>query len=155
METKTKDRPACLADFYPYIHPGAVCYCPNGNWLFAGFPFKKYRPGCLILRGRAAESPTRKPVTAQSAQPGSVPFRNLEILRPDSASLEEQIRDHLRHGFQVLEQPVTLEDLIRRNHLPLRYPYNLEIETQLHAVLRDLRFMSLTTENLIRDAVWG
>ncbi|QER45660.1 hypothetical protein F0726_02608 [Acidithiobacillus caldus] len=55
----------------------------------------------------------------------------------------------------MLEQPVTLEDLIRRNHLPLRYPYNLEIETQLHAVLRDLRFMSLTTENLIRDAVWG
>lgn len=155
METKTKDRPANLADLYPYIHPGAVCYCPNGNWIFAGFPFKKHRPGCLIFRGKAAEDPTRKSVAARSTQPGSVPFRSLEILRPDSASLEEQIRAHLHHGFRVLEQPVTLEDLIRRNHLPLRYPYNLEIEAQLHAVLRDLRFGFLTTENLVRDAIWG
>jgi len=60
----------------------------------------------------------------------------------------------MQHGFQLLEQPVTLEDLIHRNHLPLRYPYNLEIEVQLNTVLRDLRFRSLVTEDLVRDAVW-
>ncbi|MBU2763987.1 hypothetical protein [Acidithiobacillus caldus] len=136
METEIKDRSASLADVYSYLNPGALCYCPDGDWLFAAFPFKEHRPGCLIFRGKADVSViSRRSLSSPSSQPRWVPFRALEILRPTSNSLEEEVRDHEQHGFLVLERPVALEDLVERKQLPLRYTHNLEVDVQLHAVL--------------------
>ncbi|WP_187288652.1 hypothetical protein [Acidithiobacillus caldus] len=49
---------------------------------------------------------------------------------------------------------MALEDLVERKQLPLRYTHNLEVDVQLHAVLRDVGFRVLSTEALEKNALW-
>ncbi|AUW32147.1 hypothetical protein A5904_03405 [Acidithiobacillus caldus] len=150
MELKIENWPAYLAGFYPHLDPGALCFLrgqEDTDYLFwAGFPFRAPRPGCLVFLGKTKES---EPL-ALSGMLGE-----LGILLPSSYSLEEHLQARMEQGFEVIERPVSLKDLIRQNHVRFRYPTDRGIRAQLDAVLRDLRSRSFTTENLVKNAVWA
>ncbi|WP_215881318.1 hypothetical protein, partial [Acidithiobacillus caldus] len=155
LENDVKNRSVNLTEFYSYLGRGVVCCYSNDNWLFAGFPFERHYSGCLIIRGKAAENLDKRYIAALSTQPGSVPFRNLSIVKAVPSPLDVVVQEHEGYGFRVIEQPVTLEDLVRRNHLPSHCSINPEVRAKLEDALRDLRFRSLTTETLAKNAIWA
>lgn len=143
-----------LKDLFPYLGQGVLCQNEKGRRQWVGLPLLQ-RPGYFSFMGTYVTYPYISYVGEDRLTIVSKAFDQLEACQYCRRDLQQALRGRIRKGFRLVEEQVSLEALIQRRDLIAHQLQNPPVRDIIVETFHELRFKSLTTEKVRKDAVWG
>jgi hypothetical protein len=148
MKLEINEAGFCLDQIYPYLGPGVLCQHPQNQRQWVGLPLRQ-RLGYLSLTGTY----TRLWYNNRPSLPLKE-FDSVQSCQYCRGDLSRATRGREIRGFLVLEDHITLEDLVERRYL---HAYQLRpagISRILEETFHEARLGLLTTEPVQERVAW-
>ena len=142
-----------LRDVYPQLGPGFLCQNTKGQRQWVGLPLLD-RPGYFSFRGTYVASPYLSHAGYDPVMIAYKAFDRLEDCQYCRGDLPRALQGRLRKGFRLVEDQVSLEGLIQRRDLMAHQLQDPPVLAILVETFHEVRFRSLTTKPLCKDALW-